>query len=229
MRVPIESHPINSFFGASQDRRRESSLSIPLSQGNARERQTGDNSPEKIETTIVHVNQRKIDWSVQSKAKIVIIADSNFRLCSCDDKDYEIHVFPGANLSHANKILDTAVFSPATQDVIIAIGINNRSWNFNASTMPDIRKVANQAEKIKPRLHFLGVSVAALENPEDGDNIKRLNAEMHERFGRRFIKPLPSSLVSIVPTDPYGIHHDKNTVNRILNSIRNHISSLSLN
>lgn len=199
------------------------SLSQPTKNG------LGNSIPRQGGRVILHENQKKVQWSLQSRARVVIVADSNFRLCQCLDSDYEVHVFPGANLSHASRILNSAVFSDTTQHVVIAIGINHRDWEFDVSTMPELRKTTNQADKMTQKVHFLGVSVATLPTARGMDNTRKLNAAAKEKFGRHFIAPIPPGQVSINPGDSYGIHHDAETVGRIFSSIVKHVSAFSLN
>ena len=162
---------------------------------------------------------------VNSTVANVILADSNFRYWQPEDESYEAHVFPGAHLSHAIRMLETAKLPDTVRNLIICVGINNRDWELT-STAIDLRKLATAAEKLKQKVYFLGVSSPRLPDRNENDNIIRLNHDARERFGGRFIPPLPQDEVRIRRGDSYGIHHDDETVRRVFSSI---IAAVHLN
>jgi hypothetical protein len=109
--------------------------------------------------------------------------------------------------------------SKSITDVVIAVGINHRDADFKDTRM-HLSRIARHTVNIDQRVHFLGVSTAEKPN----GNIQDLNATARDRFGTRYIAPLPLCDVSIDPGDvKYGIHHDSGTVQKILHSIRTHL------
>lgn len=184
---------------------------------------------------IIHTESNKSEWNLRprSKARTIVIADSNFRYCNTNNNDYEVHVYPGAYLSNACNILDSSILTDCVQDIVIAVGINHRSWNYEKSTAQYLRRLVSISKRVKQRVHFLGVSAPQLPTKTDNDNIVRLNREARDKFGsERFIAPIAQSHVSIRENDTSGIHHDQNTVSKIFGTIVDHMSliySLHLN
>jgi hypothetical protein len=180
---------------------------------------TLDMSPEI--GAIVHDGQNKKDWILRTKShtKMVIIGDSNMRLAKTRGTTAEVHAFPGAHLNHVYELLDETKFSESVTDIVIAVGINHKDWDFKSMILPVLSKIAERAQTIDQRVHFLGVSTAREPTPA----IRDLNKAAKEKFESLFIAPLPVDQVSILPQDKYRIHHDTGTVNRILHSIKVHL------
>jgi hypothetical protein len=76
-----------------------------------------------------------------------------------------------------------------------------------------------EAKRLKPTVHFLGVSTVDL--PE---TIRAINQSGMKSFGDKFIPALPEDQVTISPIDPSNIHHNKETVEKIINSIKIHLN-----
>jgi hypothetical protein len=170
---------------------------------------------------IHHDRNAKKDWCVDTKptTKVLVIGDSNLRTAKTRGTDYEVHSFPGAHLSHVYDILYESELSESITDVVIAVGINHRDANFK-DTRTLLNRIARRTVGMDQRVHFLGVSTAEKPN----GNIQDLNATARDKFGTRYIAPLPLCDVSIDPGDvTYGIHHDSGTVQKILHSIRTHL------
>lgn len=171
----------------------------------------------------IHENQPKSQWklTVRNSPVTVLLTDSNFRLSSNIPipDDWEIHVYPGCTFMHATKLLRTAEIPSCVKDIVLAVGINNRGWNFTKSVKPDWNKMITQARSLKQNVHFLGVSTT---NP--CETIKTVNEEAKKQFGQKFIAPLPEDQVTIPSTDPHKIHHDKTTVAKIIDSIKFHLN-----
>jgi len=112
--------------------------------------------------------------------------------------DWEIHVYPGNNFASTTSILKTATIPDCVKNVILAVGINHRDWKFVTSTKPDWYKMVAEAKRLKPTVHFLGVSTVDL--PE---TIKAINQSGMKSFGDKFIPALPEDQVTISPIDPF--------------------------
>jgi hypothetical protein len=171
----------------------------------------------------IHDNKPKSNWKLNIKGSpnTVLITDSNFRLASHDipiPDDWEIHVYPGSYFAHTANILKTATIPDCVKDVILAVGINHKNWKFETSTKRDLNKMVAEANRMNPNVHFLGVSTVDL--PE---SIKAINESTRKTFGNHFIPALSKDQVTISPIDPFNIHHNKVTVEKIIKSIQFHL------
>ena len=175
---------------------------------------------------IIHDDKSKSDWKLDIKGSpyTVLITDSNFRLASHDipiPDDWEIHVYPGNYFAHTAKILKTATIPDCVEYLILAVGINHKGWKFETSTKPDWNKMVAEAKKMKETVLFLGVSTV---NPPE--SIKAINENGMRTFHHNFIPALPEDQVTISPIDPFNVHHDKITVEKIIKSIRIHLQKI---
>jgi len=177
----------------------------------------------KQKNVIIHDNTSKSRWKlvIKNSPSTVLVTDSNFRLAHDIPipDDWEIHVYPGNNFAHTTNILKTATIPDCVKNVILAVGINNKEWKFETSTRPDLNKMVVEAKKMKPSVHFLGVSTV-----DPPASIKMINESGRRNFGDKFIPALPEDQVTISPIDPLGIHVDKVTVQKIINSIKDHLN-----
>jgi len=171
----------------------------------------------------VHDNQPKCRWKLQvnNSPSTVLLTDSNFRLANDIPipEDWEIHVYPGNSFLNTANLLKTADIPNCVKNIVLAVGINHRGWSFCKSVRTDWNKMLAQTNSLKPAIHFLGVSTAS-----PNETIKTINEEGKKRFGGKFIPALPEAQVTISPTDPFKIHHDKVTVEKIINSIKIHLN-----
>lgn len=175
------------------------------------------------QNVFVHEGQTKSQWRmiIQNSPVTVLLTDSNFRLAAniVIPDDWEVHVFPGCALIHTSKLLKTAEIPTCVKNIVLAVGINNRGWNYTKSVKPDWNKMLTQSRLMKATVHFLGISTTS-----PCETIKTINEEGRKQFGGKFIPALPEDQVTISPTDPYRIHHDKVTVGKIIDSIKIHLN-----
>ena len=105
------------------------------------------------------------------------------------------------------------------KNMVLAVGINNKGGKFETSTEPDWNKMVAETNKMKPTVHFLGVSTL---NPPE--SIRMINENGQKSFRDKFIPALPENQVTISPLDPFNVHHNKVTVEKIINSIKVHLN-----
>jgi hypothetical protein len=175
----------------------------------------------------IYDSKKKNAWElkIHKQPTTLILGDSNMRLARNIPDDWEIHAYPGAYLKHAANLLQPNKqpnkLPDSIKNIVVAVGVNNRSWVYARSTKPDLTRVGTRAKALGGRVHFLGISTSGLSSDEDA-NIKQLNTDARSSFGRNFIHPLPTEQVIIAPSDP--IHHDQSTVDRIIDSIKCHLN-----
>jgi hypothetical protein len=158
-------------------------------------------------------------------AKYLVITDSNFKHAESMDipPNWEIHVFPGAKLAHASKLISSAITHVNTTDVIISVGINNRTCQYAGSTQKDILSIKNISVKRDLKCHFLGISYSRSLPPVECRNLADLNKGASNMFKHGYIQPL--SKVGLDPNDSYRIHYNRDTLNLILENIKVHLAN----
>lgn len=188
-------------------------------------------------SAIVHDN-RKDSWVCKpsNSTKFLIIGDSNMKNAR-PPPDFEIHAFKGATLYHGRAILFDLLRSannfPNLQAIILAFGINNRDTNLDTSLyhlnqilFTSTGDYCAGVQKIQ--IFFSGIAFADSLNATQKANLEQINNEARKSFKGNFIPQLEPSLVKIAPKDPYGIHYDKITLDRILNRMYSFLE-LSIN
>ena len=186
-----------------------------------------DEEDEEYMKTILHPSHSKQTWCLTPKlgTRVLVLGDSNMKLCIQVQKEYEVHAFSGAHLAHINVLLTETTFPSSIKDIVIAVGINNRDKSFPHTTIHDLRKTISIAKGLKQRIHFVGVSA---QNDPSG-NIQRLNELASKWFMGNYIVPIPPEEVEILPTDTkFGIHHSFDTVQTVFSHILYHIETLNL-
>jgi len=139
----------------------------------------------------------------------------------------EIHAFPGARLGHAVNLIECPKLGKRVRNVVVAIAINNKGLSFDGTTSDNLRKLYQAAERLKKQnvvVHFLGVSIGNQVPVDPGErrNVDRLNDDARRKLGpRRYIRPLQPDDVTVHGMD---IHHDDETVSKIMLTISQHLS-----
>ena len=170
----------------------------------------------------IHDNIPKTQWTMKIKnlPDTIILADSNFRQTKniAIPDNWEIHVYPGCAFLHASKILKTATIPSSVKNIVLAVGINHRGWT-NKSTKRDWNALYAQTRSMKQSVHFLGISTDKIY-----ESIKAINDDAKRTFGGKYIPALPEDQVTIPSSDPYKIHHNRVTVEKIIDSIKIHLN-----
>ena len=174
-------------------------------------------------------------WTLKTgpACKTVVIGDSNLKLGTTADPCTEIHAFCGAKLTHAVNLLKDATLAKNVKTVVVAVGINNRNLNFAHTTSDNLKKLALAANQLRGRnveVYFAGVSIGSRgpEDPVERQNIGLLNDEARRRFAQRYISPLPESEIGYHSSgNPEDIHHNGETVSKVINSILEFVESRS--
>jgi len=172
-----------------------------------------------------HYNKTKASWTatVDEKTSVLIIGDSNIKLARSLPVGWEAHVFSGAKLDHAAAIIDKLKPSNNLRSIVVAVGINNRTWQFDG-IKHDLYKVSNSLARKNVAGYFVGVSLPPELPREETNRMKSLNSTAKERFRHRYIEAVKE--VSVSPTDEFRIHYDQVTVDRIIESIKSHLRSV---
>jgi hypothetical protein len=175
---------------------------------------------------VVHFNTaHKFSWKLKSltnDAHTLILADSNMRGASSVKTGYELHVYPGCKLHHAEHMIKSAVINSSVRNIVIAVGINNRSDPAHTLTAT-LQSIIDTCKNLRTTCHFLGVSTDGSLPPRENNNVDGLNRMARDLFrSAAYVRPLASSAVSISLNDKFHIHHTTQTVDAIIDTIYKH-------
>ena len=166
----------------------------------------------------------KKSWSIKPAADttVLVVGDSNLQLASAIPPAWEVMSFKGAKLLHIHKLLlslNTESYKyPRLACIVLAVGINNRG-NMRSTNVPDHNKLLATMTRSKIKCYLLGVSIPTELPEKELYELTMINQHSYGRLRNSFIPPLPQKDVSIVPSDPFGIHYDCSTVSRLLKKI----------
>ena len=168
----------------------------------------------------VHGSTRKNEWSftLGEDTRVLIIADSNLRSLASLPPNWEAHVFPGARFGNVINALEQSLggIHPTLKRIIIQVGVNHRG---------DREIPTRQLKSLVEVIHasggcaiYVGVSYAYDMPGKYRMNIDALNSAARDLFDG-YIKPLHPRDVTLRASDKHLIHHDDQTVGRILQLI----------
>lgn len=171
---------------------------------------------------IIHEsNGNKSTWSLrpQLHTTMIVIADSNLKRAVTLPGNWEVHVFPGMKLEHATRMVNQ-LNNQVTRlkHVVISVGINNRACAYTTNNI-ELGKLNSALGRGPYAGHFLGVSIPPTLSRSETENLRGINSAASNKFLGRFIAPLPSQQVSVIPTDVTGIHYDDETVKKICDKL----------
>jgi hypothetical protein len=190
--------------------------------------QMGNQNERDVIKTFTHKGQYKtrITFTSRRDTQILIIGDSNLQRAHehAIPDDWEIHSIPGTTLQHIKKILENTTIHENIKHIILAAGINDRK-NLTKHQIDQLAETKNFIENKNITTHFLGVSYSATLPLRQQENLTYLNNEALVLFGETYIQPLrPTQTLTIAD----NIHHEFETTQRILSSIRKHLNFLSI-
>ena len=166
----------------------------------------------------------KHTWSIQPNENThsIIIGDSNLRKITKVPEGWEVHCLPDAHIKHVALAVSTLPQQPQDQyTVFIQAGINDRD-NYDSTVEKEIEDLAcllAMNPSVRRHLH-VGISVSSSLNPDQKENIKKINdAFKHCLEEKHCIPPLDPNDVEICRDDQYGIHHTSTTTEKIFHHI----------
>jgi len=130
---------------------------------------------------IVHflrTNKLKKSWGLNAQrgTKTVVIADSNLRNTSSIPTDWEVHVYPGIAFKHATEILTAFKLPTAVKNIVVVVGINQRSLSFIKTTTPAMSGLKKCLENHSTKTCLVsGISIGTNLMPDEAGNIWSIN------------------------------------------------------
>ncbi len=166
----------------------------------------------------------KKQWTAPTPAQdtdTLVLGTSNMQsITKKPRRDMEIHSYPGCRLHHMEHMLQgPPIHSP--RQVIIAMGINDTSTRWPHNTLTNaVKRMVTMAKRKYPqsRVYMAEINYShTLEAPRQ-DIADAINQSLNQcTTGTcKVLKALPSSKISISPTDTYGVHWTKESANAVL-------------
>lgn len=173
-----------------------------------------------IKDTASMMKSRGETWRVcvDANTKTLVIGDSNLRLVETDDlpPNWQLTVLPGARLDDLPDILVKLPYAKLT-NLIISVGINNRTDPSNSPKLELMERIANQLQRKAKNAFTMGVSYTPHLPPHEQDKLMFINRTLASLSGVRYICPLRSE--DTVTLMQKNIHYNKTTVSKIWSKI----------
>lgn len=182
----------------------------------------------RMDRLTIHDSKAKSMWSIGTllpTTDTLIIADSQFRLAREIPADWEIHVFPGANLCHASGIAQKLP-PKKIPNIVAHVGINNRGCAWENSAHTDLGKFLSNLAKATPNPAFCGIAIPEGFPPKEKTLLRQINDHARIRSKCQYVEPVPTDQVSVSPD---GLHYKQETVDKILDNIKLFLSKTPRN
>jgi hypothetical protein len=173
-----------------------------------------------------HEGQYKKSWQLpEAKKSLLVIGDSNLgRISSSPTQDVQIQSYPGAHFHHMTDILKEYQHTAKPDNLIISIGINNRSSEPKTTSFRQLQTMLNAANKFAPKakiyIPIINFSHGLL--PEEKRRLNELNKAIEETKKAIHIPPLSYSDFNVRGFD--RIHWTRDTANGMLQHWINHLN-----
>jgi hypothetical protein len=176
----------------------------------------------------IHEGRNKSAWRIpdpQLNTNVLIISDSQFRHISNLPSNWEVQAYSGARVQNISLLLSNLSFNNEDNNVntiLLHVGINNRSepWSLLEPVLDDLCKLVTQKTTRILSIYVMGVASPLTLKREEIRTIITMNNYLSGRLQHRFVEPLPSNEVSVVPTDLFGIHYDRQTLGKITDNLK---------
>lgn len=172
----------------------------------------------------IHDRHSKLFWQTAPHPETthLVISDSNFRNIPDEmiPEGYQVDVFPGMRLSHAASVLNQLPETPLLKNIILSVGVNNRS-------SPYIEEANNLEEVIRSRqeqIFTVGVPINNKWPQAEQDTIGKINAHLETKNAGSI--NISTSRMGINFKDD-NVHHTDESVERLWTKVRNTITYLS--
>ena len=185
--------------------------------------------PPTTSVFVCHKNIKKSLWRTRldPKTHTLVIGDSNAIHMKNLPSGWQVDVFPGANFTHATSIVNNIEKTEHLKNIVIAVGINHRTWNFHTSSRTKLSSLNTALLKTRCCKHFLGISIPPNLHSVEQSNLHDLNTNAKSMFKSGFIDPLPSELVQIEKNDKFKIHYNRETAKLIVDRLVSGVNHLN--
>jgi len=125
---------------------------------------------------------------------------------------------PGAKFWHVTAAVQSTAteFMGRLDRIFLQVGINHRLEKYPPTG--EIVAAVEALERYRAKIAFVGVSYATVLPGYQQANLNRLNREM-QQMRIDYVAPLKTQEVRVLPRDTDHIHHVKNTVDRVVQTM----------
>jgi len=174
----------------------------------------------RVSGLVTHSRGSKTDWAISlaQEVQVLVIGDSNLRDVVSVPPWWEVHVFPGARMGHVIGAC-SLLLSAKPRDlkvVFIQIGVNHREDT--SLPIQHMKILVRNLRASGVQAAFVGVSYDSQLPGRQRIQLDELNQAAKDEFDH-YVPSLHPRHVTIRQGDKYGIHHDRDTVGRVMTSM----------
>jgi len=151
---------------------------------------------------------------ISENIQTVLLMDSNGRAFENLNVPEHIQIFSFGSAKIADKpqTLKTSEQNQAkVPNLVIGIGVNNRSDLNIPNTMQDLREINDWCTQRNKQIAWLGIPDYTTVPPEALSNIKTINNMAFDIFKEKFVATLDAWEMEISPGDKHKIHYNENS------------------
>ena len=159
---------------------------------------------------------------ISENIQTVLLMDSNGRAFENLNVPEHIQIFSFGRAKIADKpqTLKTSEQNQAkVPNLVIGIGVNNRSDLNIPNTMQDLREINDWCTQRNKQIAWLGIPDYTTVPPEALSNIKTINNMAFDIFKEKFVATLDAWEMEISPGDKHKIHYNENSAKVILSLV----------
>ena len=180
---------------------------------------------------IVHDDKDDAQIKLHPSTTVLVLGDSNVRRFKDIPVGWEVHSIPGARFPHvtaALRRLDRAP-KPTALTVIISAGINYRDDKGSGRCRDDLYDLADSIHDVTNTGFIINlVSFSAALSDRQKSQMTQVNQWIGEALKDYCtIPPLDPETVTIAPGDPYGVHYDDETAERLFANLVEIVTGLN--
>ena len=171
-------------------------------------------------TVRIYSASKKHEWRLDTPPSVrnLIIADSNFRGIDTVPEGWCLVVLPGAKFRHVMEALERGREGDRSrlEVVYLQVGVNHRDERGLAE--PEIRETLRCLRKVAKTVRYVGISCTRALPGRESENILNINRKWKE-LADEYVYPISSSEVRIRTDDRFAIHHDAETLGKVMRSV----------
>jgi len=172
------------------------------------------------------ITTNKSNWKIHhipTHITTLIIGDSNLSQWTDIPHDWMVECLPGAKINHIQNILQKHTLPSSLNQLIISIGINNRT-DTTANNDKYLRQLHNTTKTLPVDTHFLAPSHTFALPAHQQITLKNLHDTAHRLYRNNYIPPLCHQQTYISKTDIHKIHYTQDTCNLLIQTVTDHLN-----
>ena len=167
-------------------------------------------------------------WSLPNITKdTLVIGDSNLcNITHAQTDNIQIESFPGAQFRQIKYIIDNYSHLGTPKNIILSVGINNRSSKPSNTSIPEMKNVISSISKNFPnsKIYFPLINYSNNLPGSEISNLDKINQAIKSLSNVTVIDKLISGKFYTNPSDRTNIHWSTNTANSLLSNWLSHLN-----